>query len=121
LQKVKWGMECWNYWSDTMKSFVYNNIPFILGLSALENWDILAKAEKDYWWIHLDDHASAHVIIETDIDLIAEELEFARQLLLQQTPKAPKTARCVYSQVRWIKRGSKPGEVVVKPGKYNVY
>ncbi len=103
--------------ASSMKSFVYNKIPFVLGTTAVENWDILTKAEKDYWWVHLDDHASAHVIVETDINLIAEELEFARQLILQQTPKAPKGARCVYAQVRWVKRGSKAGEVLIKPGK----
>jgi predicted ribosome quality control (RQC) complex YloA/Tae2 family protein len=100
-----------------MRTQLFHNIPFVLGTSAVENWDILAKAEKDYWWVHLDDHASAHVIVETDVPLIAEELEFARQLILKQTPKAPNTSRCIYAQVKWVKRGSKPGEVLVKPGK----
>ena len=99
-----------------MKSFVYKNIPFVVGTSALENWQILSKAEKDHWWVHLDDHASAHVIVETDV-IEAEDVDFARQLILNQTPKAPRDARCIYAQVQWVKRGSKPGEVMVKPGK----
>ena len=101
--------------TDTMKSFVYNNIPFVVGTSALENWRILANAEKDHWWVHLEGSPSAHVIVETDSDLTSEELQFARKLILAQTPKAPKTADCIYAQVQWVKRGNKPGEVAVKP------
>ena len=104
-----------------MKHFVFHNIPFVLGTSALENWQILSKAEKDHWWVHLDDLPSAHVIVETDAPLIAEELDFAKQLILNQTPKAPNTSRCVYAQVRWVKRGSVLGEVLVKSGKSKVF
>lgn len=93
-----------------------NNTSFVLGRSAKENWDILAHADKHHWWVHLKDCASAHVIVETD-DIIAEELEFARQLILKQTPKAPRGAACIYAQVKWVKRGDSVGEVVVKPGK----
>ncbi len=104
-----------------MKSFQLNTLSFRVGTSALENWSILSKAEKDYWWVHLDDCPSAHVIVETDVSLTDEELAFARQCILDQTPKAPRNARCIYAQVRWIKRGSVPGEVLVKPGKYRIY
>ncbi len=104
-----------------MKSFQYNNLTFRVGTSALENWQLLSSAEKDHWWVHLDDHASAHVIIETEEHLTKEELAFARQLILDQTPKAPKEARCIYALVEYVKRGSKPGEVLVKPGKSKLY
>ncbi len=104
-----------------MKSFQYNNLTFRVGTSALENWTLLSSAEKDHWWVHLDDYPSAHVIVETDGDLISEELAYARQLILDQTPKAPKSAKCIYALVQWVKKGSKPGEVLVKPGKSKVY
>lgn len=100
-----------------MKSFQFNSLTFRVGTSALENWSLLSSAEKDHLWVHLDGHASAHVIVETEAALTAAELAFARQCILDQTPKAPGGARCIYTQVQWVKRGSKPGEVVIKPGK----
>ncbi len=85
----------------------------MLGQSATENWSILAKAEKYHTWAHLDDYTSAHVIIETD-DPTEEELEFARQLILQQTKKVPANAKLITALVKSVKRGTKPGEVIIK-------
>lgn len=96
-----------------MKTILHNGIQFVLGQSAKENWAILAAAEKDFMWAHLDDYASAHVILETDAPTIAD-LEFARQLILQQTPKAPNTAKLISAYVRNVKRGSVLGEVILK-------
>ena len=104
-----------------MKSFEFANLTFVVGTSARENWEILSRAEKDHWWVHLDDCASAHVIVETESALTSDELAFARQCILEQTPKAPRNGRCVYAPVRWVKRGSVPGEVIVKPGKSRLY
>lgn len=95
-----------------MKTFTFNNVAFVLGQSATENWSILAKAEKYYTWAHLDNYASAHVIIETD-DPTEEELIFAKQLILQQTKKAPANATLITRPVNCVKRGSVPGEVIL--------
>jgi predicted ribosome quality control (RQC) complex YloA/Tae2 family protein len=99
-----------------MKTVVFEGIQFVLGQSATENWTILAAAQKDYTWAHLDDYASAHVIIETE-DPTARDLEFARQLILEQTKKAPAHAKLITAPVKSVKRGSKPGEVIIKPSK----
>ena len=108
----------WHSPSLQMHSVQFNNLTFHVGTSALENWSLLSKAKnRDWWWIHLASHASAHVLVETDVEPVAEELEFARQCILTQTPKAPRSARCVYAQRCWIKRGSAVGEVVIKAGK----
>jgi predicted ribosome quality control (RQC) complex YloA/Tae2 family protein len=98
-----------------MKSFLQNSVEFRLGTNAEENWALLGRADKTDWWVHLADHPSAHVIIATD-DPLPEDLQYAKQLILQQTKKAPTTASIVYAQVKYVKRGSKPGEVIVKPG-----
>lgn len=100
-----------------MKLYTLHTLSFRIGTSARENWDILSRAEKDHWWVHLDDCPSAHCIVETEDTLTAEELAFARECILTQTPKAPKTAQCIYTQVRWLKRGAVVGEVIIKPGK----
>jgi predicted ribosome quality control (RQC) complex YloA/Tae2 family protein len=102
-----------------MKSFTYKDITFLVGTSARENWDILSRAEKDHWWVHLDGWPSAHVIVQTEATLHNEDLAFAHQCILEQTPKAPRNTytRCIYTQVRWVKRGDVVGEVIIKPGK----
>ena len=96
------------------RTFEHNRTTYILGLNALDNWAILAAAEKSWWWVHLADVPSAHVIIQIDVPPLPEELEFARQLILAQTPKAPLKSQIVTSEVRHLRRGSKPGEVILK-------
>jgi predicted ribosome quality control (RQC) complex YloA/Tae2 family protein len=96
-----------------MKTVLNEGLQFVLGQSAQENWVILAAADKLHTWAHLDEFPSAHVILETD-EPTAADLEFARQLILQQTKKAPTHAKLITAQVRHVKRGSKPGEVIIK-------
>ncbi len=96
-----------------MKTFIFNEIKYTLGCNAEENWKIISDADKDDYWVHLDGYSSAHVIIHID-KVLNDDLEYARQLILDQTKKAPKTAQIVYSQVKNIKKGSKVGEVIIK-------
>jgi predicted ribosome quality control (RQC) complex YloA/Tae2 family protein len=99
-----------------MKTFTFNGTLFRLGTNAEENWAILSMAEKDHYWVHLADIPSAHVIVHVD-EVLPEELEYARQLLLVQTKKAPATATIVWAKVGHVKRGSKPGEVYIQEPK----
>lgn len=96
-----------------MKQFTFNGTSFTLGTNAEENWSLLSMADKDHYWIHLANVPSAHVIVHVD-DVLPEELEFARQLILGQTKKAKSTEGIVWARVRQLKRGSKPGEVIIK-------
>lgn len=84
-----------------------------MGTSAIENWKLLSTADKTDCWVHLEEYPSAHVIIEI-ADPVEEDLQFAKDLILAQTKKAPKTAKIVYARVQDVKRGSKPGEVIVR-------
>lgn len=95
-----------------MKTVQFEGLSFVLGQNAMENWAILATADKTHTWAHLDGHASAHVIIETDQPTPAD-LEFARQLILGQTKKAPAHAKLITAPVKCVKRGSVPGEVIL--------
>lgn len=90
-------------------------IIFSLGCNATDNWKLLGAAEKSWWWVHLaGDTPSAHVIIQSELEPIQEELEFARQLILDQTPKAPRSSEIVWAQVKRLRRGDKVGEVIIK-------
>jgi predicted ribosome quality control (RQC) complex YloA/Tae2 family protein len=96
-----------------MKSFTFNKTLFSLGTNAQENWKLLSIAEKHEYWAHLADIPSAHVILHLDVPPIDEELEYAQQLLFEQTKKAPKHAKMIYTVVSNLRRGSVPGEVIV--------
>lgn len=67
---------------------------------------------REEYWVHLRDYPSAHVIIHIE-SLLEGDLEYAREIILSQTRKAPRTAEIVYSRVGKLKRGSRVGEVII--------
>ena len=99
-----------------MKKYVNKGISYIVGSDSEDNWRIIGLAERESYWVHLKGYASCHVIIEID-EVEQEDLEYARELILLNTSKAPRTAEIVYSKVKNIKRGSKVGEVIIKKEK----
>jgi predicted ribosome quality control (RQC) complex YloA/Tae2 family protein len=96
---------------------VYNNIWFVVGKSAEDNWKIISEANKSYYWVHALNVPSAHIIIEID-EPLEQEIQFACQLCMNQTKKI-KSSDVKYSvtQIKNIKFGSKPGEVYFKDNK----
>jgi hypothetical protein len=100
-----------------MLFYSLGTLSFRVGTSAADNWFMISCAEKDHWWVHLDGCPSAHAIIETEVIPTAEELHYARQRILERTPKAPRESRCIYARVKDVERGSYVGEVTVKRGK----
>ncbi len=100
-----------------MKCVTFAGTRFIVGQSATDNWSIIAAANKDYYWLHLDDCPSAHIIIEIDVEPTHMEIAFAAELVRTATPRAPPHAGIVWTQVSNLRRGSKPGEVYFKNSK----
>jgi predicted ribosome quality control (RQC) complex YloA/Tae2 family protein len=95
----------------------YNNIWFVVGKSAEDNWKIISEADKSYYWVHASNVPSAHIIIEID-EPLEQEIQFACQLCKNKTKKI-KSSENKYSvtQINNIKFGSKPGEVYFKDNK----
>lgn len=96
--------------------YTFNKTKFIVGRNAQENWKIISRANKNYYWFHLNDIPSAHVIIEIDVEPTQEELNYALELCKSQTfrNKESKNVSYIYAQVKNLKLGSKPGEVLIK-------
>jgi hypothetical protein len=69
-----------------MKVVNYNGIVYKVGESAEENWALVAHANKNHYWVHIDSKPSAHVIVEMDMPIEAE-LYYAGELCLGQTYK----------------------------------
>jgi predicted ribosome quality control (RQC) complex YloA/Tae2 family protein len=89
----------------------YNKVRFIVGRSAEENWKIISNADKDYYWVHADNIPSSHIIIEIDKPLL-KDIQYACELCKIQTKKIKGASiQYVYTQIKNIKFGSKPGEV----------
>jgi len=95
----------------------YNdNIKYIVGKSAENNWKIILEAKKDYYWIHANDIASTHVIICIDKPL-ESEIQFACNLCKKHTNKLMNITspiKYIGCYIQNIKLGSKPGEVYFK-------
>lgn len=91
----------------------YNKTNFVIGRSAKENWDIISKADKDYYWVHADNIPSAHIIIEID-EPVLEEFDYACKLCMSQTKIKNSSVKFITTQVNNIKFGNKPGEVYFK-------
>ena len=91
-----------------------NKTSYVVGKSADENWKIILEAEKDYYWVHVSNVPSAHVIIEIDKPL-DDEITYACQLCKAHTKKIKdckdSSIEYVVTQVKNIKLGSKPGQV----------
>lgn len=104
-----------------MKQFTFENTTFKVGATAQENWAIIAAANKDFYWLHLEGCPSAHIIIEIDVLPTKQEIQYALELARNATPKAPMKAGIVWTQVSNIRFGSKPGEVHFKNNKSVYY
>ena len=99
-----------------MKHSTLNNTPFKVGCSAAENWKLVADADKEFYWLHMDGgRPSAHVIIEIDCEPTAAELAHAAALCIAQTKTSCKDF--VWARVSDVRLGSKAGEVVLKSRK----
>ena len=106
-----------------MKVVNYNGIVYKVGESAEENWALVAHANKNHYWVHIDSKPSAHVIVEMDMPIEAE-LYYAGELCLGQTYKnkpVPVKNVFVSTSVRNLKLGSKPGEVTFRKGDQITY
>ena len=87
---------------------------FVVGKSAEDNWKIILESDKDYYWVHASNVASAHVIIEMDKPL-DEEIKYACQLCKAQTKKIKDSLiEYAVTQVRNVKLGTKSGQVTFK-------
>lgn len=96
--------------------YTFNKTKFIVGRNARENWKIISQADKNYYWLHLNDIPSAHIIIEIDVEPTEEEINYALELCKSHTfkNKESKNVSYIYTQVKNLKLGSKVGEVYIK-------
>jgi predicted ribosome quality control (RQC) complex YloA/Tae2 family protein len=51
--------------------YTFNNIEYniVIGKNRFQNWEIIDSSKETDIWFHAENHASAHVILETNIPL----------------------------------------------------
>ena len=110
-----------------MKKVEYNNIIYIIGENAQDNWNILDlyKKENDkYIWFHLNSFSSAYVIMCSTINDIDKSqfydyLYYGAELCKNNSKyKNLKNLKIIYTTLNKLSKTNKIGEVIIS-GKKN--
>jgi len=97
-----------------MKIVTISNIPARVGQNAQENWNLLEKAEEEYWFFHLTSFPSCYVIWECkDDEITEEELEELAILCVANTKyKNAKYMKVDCTRCSNLEKGDVVGEVI---------
>lgn len=100
-----------------MLTITDNEIIYKLGRNAKENFELIDDAQDanpDYWWFHLEGHASGHCVIYSD-DITNQMVAIAANLVKQYSKlKANKKVKIVYTQIKHVKKTKTIGQVLLQ-------
>lgn len=106
-----------------MKTEFFNEIKFILGQNAEENWKILDEAKninENFIWFHLNSFPSGYVIMyatqeELDTSIIGNYIKFGAELCKNNTKyKNLNDLKICYTTLNKIQKTNKIGEISIK-------
>ena len=106
-----------------MKIEFFNDIKFILGENAKENWDIFNEAQKinnNYIWFHLNSFPSGYVIMYSTIDDLNNKdinsyLNYGALLCKNNTKyKNLNNIKICYTSLKKLETTNKIGEINIK-------
>lgn len=90
----------------------FNNIRYIVGKNASDNWRIIQEANPEHYWVHLNEIPSCHVIIESE-NPTKEEFNFAFNLCVKFTKKSHgMKVTYIRKKVKHLSLGTSVGEVI---------
>jgi predicted ribosome quality control (RQC) complex YloA/Tae2 family protein len=93
-----------------------DSFTIIIGRNAEENWEILEQANKEDIWVHLNEHASPHIIIKknNNYKLKPKDIKLAGILCKQYSRyKKDNDIEYCYTKVKNVRKGDKVGEVIL--------
>ena len=111
-----------------MKKVEYNDITYVIGENAQDNWDILDLYKKEnnkYIWFHLNSFSSCYVIMcstinDIDKSLINDFLYYGAELCKNNTKyRNLKNLKIIYTTLNKLSKTDTIGEVIIS-GKYNI-
>lgn len=105
-----------------MKIIEYNDISYVIGENANDNWyilDIYSNINNKYVWFHLNSFSSPYVIM-LSTNNIESYLNYGAYLCKNNTKyKNIKNLKICYTTLNKLKKTEKIGEVEIK-GKKNI-
>jgi predicted ribosome quality control (RQC) complex YloA/Tae2 family protein len=95
-----------------MKVIYENEVKYIIGDDATDNWEILDNANPSYYFFHLSSFPSCYVIMEND-DPTTSMLQYGA-LLCKNSGKYKnlKNLKIDYCKCENLSKGDKVGEVI---------
>lgn len=88
-----------------------------VGKNAEDNWKLLSEAVPQDLWFHVSGGPSAHVFLSND-HITPQNIHRAACLTKERSKfKTYSRVKITYCPVANIKRGSKPGEVMIRSNK----
>ena len=99
-----------------MKIEINNDIEYIIGKNANENWEILDKYKNindNYIWFHLNSFASCYVIMKSE-EYTNSDLIYGAQLCkINSKYKNYNNLKIIYAPLNKLTKTNKIGEVIV--------
>ena len=111
-----------------MREIIYNDIKYIIGQNAQENWNILDEGYKinnNYIWFHLNSFPSCYVIMYSSIEELKDNslndyLTYGANLCKQNTKyRNLNDLKICYTSLKNLKKTNKVGEIIIN-GKKNI-
>jgi predicted ribosome quality control (RQC) complex YloA/Tae2 family protein len=104
-----------------MREVFFNNIKYIIGESAKDNWNMLKLSKQDYIWFHLDNNSSPYVIL-CDTEKNIKKLETPKKYLEEGAKLCKENSKMrnayktkiIYTEIRNLTKGNNIGSVIVK-------
>ena len=90
---------------------------FKIGLNAKDNTNLVKQASQQDLWFHVQNGTSAHVILTHD-QISPDTISAAAHACKSHSKfKHVRKVKIMYCEVKNLKAGSKPGQVLIKSNK----
>lgn len=87
-----------------------------VGEDAGENFVLIDTSQKNDIWLHLDEHPSPHVVIETRNKKVCDEtIYYAGELCKEHSKlKDEENIRVIYTEIKYVTKTKKLGSVITR-------
>lgn len=116
-----------------MKTFIHSigEINYIIkvGSNAKENWLLIDESYPEDLWFHIDEYASAHVVVSQETNKV-DDIFYPNQIIIiasdycksnSKNGKNKSKVKIIYTEIKNLKKGKTIGSVIVsKPNYVNI-
>lgn len=105
-----------------MKKITYEDYTIFIGSNAVENWELIKKANQRDIWLHVDCGPSPHVIIEynkSNSEVIPRKIIHYAAVLCKENSKYSdnKALKIIYTDIKNVKLSDIVGQVTTRKSK----